>query len=171
MEVKAPKQADIESRKEQQALINREKTELELSTGRKVSIGWMEPPTNDKIDDIIVEHDEISKAVESGSINFATANKSTRQYFAKITAAVLLNGRLKIKFFWWLKWRIIYYYWGLTGGDHLRIIQEAKKKDQGRWYFAAMALSMTIADTWTMMTKKEAEAFLRELKSASEQRQ
>lgn len=169
MDIKPPKQADLESRKEQQEIINREKTVLILSTGRKVKVGWMEPPTNDKIDDIVIEHDDISKLVESGDINQALANKRTRQYFAKITAAILLNEKLKIKFFWWLKWRIIYNFWGLTGQDHLRILQEAKKKGQGHWYYVAMALSMTIVDTWTMMTKKEAEVFLRELKLASEQ--
>lgn len=166
MDVKAPKQADLESRKAQQAIINNEDTVIELSNGKKVKIGWLVPPTSDKIDDIIIEHDDIAKTVESGSINVSVANKKTRQYFAKITAAILLNDKVKIALFWWIKWRIIYYRWKITGEDHLRIIQEAKKKGQEQEYLVAMAFSMTMADTWTMMTKKEAEVFLRELNSA-----
>ena len=150
-------------------MINTEPTVLELHNGKTVKIGWIYPPTSDKIDDVINEHDDIAKAIEAGSINTATANKKTRQYFAKIAAAILLNGKTRLFLFWWIKWRIIYYRWNLTGDDYLRIIVEAKKKAAEREFLAAMAYSMTMADTWTMMTKKEAEVFLRELKSANEQ--
>jgi hypothetical protein len=51
----------------------------------------------------------------------------------------------------------------------MKIMAEAKKKGQEREYLVAMAFSMTMADTWTMMTKKEAEVFLRELNSGREQ--
>ena len=171
MEVTPPKQADIESREAQQAMINREETELELSNGKKVKIGWIYAPTSDKIDDVILEHDKIAKALENGSIDLPKANKKTRQHFAKLTAAILLNDKLKIFFFWWLKWRIIYYRWHITGDDYMNILAEAKKKAGEHQYLVAMAFSMTMADTWTMMTKKEAEAFLQELRSVKEQQQ
>ena len=104
-----------------------------------------------------------------GKIAKDKANKKTRQHFAKITAAILLNDQLKLALFWWIKWRIIYYRWKITGQDHVNIMAEAKKKSQEPQYLVAMAYSMTMADIWTMMTKKEAEVFLRELNSAKGQ--
>ena len=171
MEIKAPRQADHESQQEQQSMINREPTILELSNGKKVKIRWLYQTAQDKIDDIIVEHDKTAKELEEGKINIADANRKMRRYFAKITAAIILNEQVKLFLFWWIKWRIIYYSWNLTGDDHLRIMTEAKKKAAEQEYLVAMAFSTTIADIWTMMTKKEAEAFLRELKSESVQRQ
>lgn len=169
MEIKAPKQADHEAQKAQQELILNKSTEIELSTGKKVEIGLLQNYTCDKIDDIIVEHDEIAKLFNDGKIPTNKANKKTRQHFAKIAAAILLNEKAKIFFFWWIKWRIIYYCWNITGDDYMKIMTEAKKKGQEREYLVAMAFSMTMADTWTMMTKKEAEVFLRELNLGREQ--
>lgn len=171
MEIKAPKQSDHEAQQVQQSMINDEPTILELSNGKKVKIGWLMPVTNDKIDSIVVEHDEVARLINEGKISKAIANKKTRQHFAKITAAILLNDQAKLFFLWWIKWRIIYYRWKITGEDHMRIIQEAKKKSQEPQYLTAMAFSMTMADIWTMMTKKEAEAFLRELNSVKGQQQ
>ena len=170
MEIKVPKQSDHEAQQVQQAMLDNEPTILTLSNGKKVKIGWMMPVTNDKIDSIVVEHDEVAKLINDGKISKAVANKKTRQHFAKITAAILLNDQIKLALFWWIKWRIIYYRWRITGEDHKIIIAEAKKKSQEQQYLVAMAFSMTMADIWTMMTKKEAEVFLRELNSASGRR-
>ena len=169
MEIKAPKQADHEAQQVQQSMIDDRPTIVELSNGKKVKIGWLMPVTNDKIDSIVVEHDEIAKLLNEGKIAKDKANKKTRQHFAKITAAILLNDQLKLALFWWIKWRIIYYRWKITGQDHVNIMAEAKKKSQEPQYLVAMAYSMTMADIWTMMTKKEAEVFLRELNSAKGQ--
>lgn len=171
MEQKSPKQADHESQQALQSMIDREKTVIRLSNGKKVKIGWLVPPTSDKIDSIILEHDEVAQAIKDGHINNSSANKKTRQHFAKVTAAILLNSAIKIALFWWIKWRIIYYFWNITGEDHLHIIAEAKKKATEQEYLVAMAYSMTMADIWTMMTKKEAEAYLRELNSVKGQQQ
>lgn len=171
MEIKAPKQSNHEAQQAQQSMLDNEPIIVKLSNGKEVKINWLMPVTNDKIDSIIVEHDEVAKLINEGKINKAIANKKTRQHFAKITAAILLNDQAKLFFFWWIKWRIIYYTWKITGEDHMRIIQEAKKKSQELQYLKAMAFSMTMADIWTMMTKKEAEAFLRELNSGGGQQQ
>lgn len=171
MDIQPPKQADHESQKLQQSIINREKTAIRLSNGKTVKVGWIYPPTSDKIDDIIIEHNEVANAIENDKIKLSVANKKTRQHFAKVVAAILLNDKAKIFFFWWIKWRIIYYRWNITGEDYLNIIAEAKKKATEQEYLVAMACSMTMADIWTMMTKKEAEAFLRELNSGRERQQ
>ena len=115
--------------------------------------------------------EKAQKMVEEGKMPINKANRKTRQHFAKIAAAILLNEKTKIILFWWIKWRIIYYRWNITADDYLKIMAEAKKKGQAREYLVAMAFSMTMADIWTMMTKKEAEAFLRELNSANAQQQ
>ena len=132
MEIKAQKQSDHETQQVQQSMINDEPTILTLSNGKKVKIGWLMPVTNDKIDSIIVEHDETAKLINDGKISKAVANKKTRQHFAKITAAILLNDQIKLVLFWWIKWRIIYYRWRITGEDHKNIIAEAKKKVRSR---------------------------------------
>lgn len=166
MATHAPKQADINSREELQDLANDSKTMLTLSNGRRIKIGSIYFDAQNKIDDIIVEHDKISKLVNGGQLSEQEGNVETRKYFAKITAAVLLNGYFSIKLWWWLKWRIIYRHWNLNGEDYLKIISEAKKKEHQQEYYLAMALAMTMNDTCTMMTKKEAEVFQRELNSA-----
>lgn len=166
MSVKAPKQADVSTREELQQLAKNSKTTLTLSSGRKIKIGYICFDAQNKIDDIIVEHDKISKLVKEGKLSEQEGNIETRKYFAKITAAVLLNSYFSINLLWWLKWRIIYHHWDLSGEDCLNIISEAKKKGHPQEYYLAMALAMTMNDTCTMMTKKEAEVFLQELNSA-----
>lgn len=166
MSVKAPKQADVVAREELQQLANNSKTILTLSSGRRIKIGHIYFDAQNKIDDIIVEHDKISKLVKEGKLSEQEGNIETRKYFAKITAAVLLNGYFSINLWWWLKWRIIYHHWNLSGGDYLNIISEVKKKGHPQEYYLAMALAMTMNDTCTTMTRKEAEVFLQELNSA-----
>ena len=169
--LKAPKQANVDSRQELQNLINCEKSELVLSTGRVVNIPSIHADAQDKIDDIILHHDIIAKKVKDGSMSEIEGNKHTRRYFAKVTAAALLDGYFKIKLFWWIKWRIIHKFWKLNGEDYLRIISEVKKKGHQQEYYLAMALAMTMSDTCTLMTTKEAEVFQRELNSVKEQQQ
>lgn len=171
METTAPKQASHDAQKELQSLINNEESIIELSSGRKVKIGWIMPDTQDKIDDIIVEHDEIAKKIESGELSINKGRKYTREFYPKMIAAILLNSHWGLKLFWKLKWHIIHHYWKLNGNDYARIIAEAKKKAEEQQYLMAMAYSMTMSDVWTIMTKKEAEVFLQELKSEKEQQQ
>lgn len=169
--IKAPKQATVDTRQELQDVINSQKTQLTLSTGRVVYIPSIHSDAQDKIDDIILHHDIISKKVQNGTLSELEGNKHTRRYFAKVTAAALLDGYFKIKLFWWIKWRIIHKFWKLNGEDYLRIISEVKKKGHQQEYYLAMALAMTMNDTCTMMTRKEAEVFQRELNLVKEQPQ
>lgn len=169
--VKAPKQATVEARQELQDIINTQKTQLTLSTGRVVNIPSIHFDAQNKIDDIILHHDIISKKVKNGDLSEIEGNIHTRRYFAKVTAAALLDGHFKIKLFWWIKWRIIYNFWKLNGEDYLRIISEVKKKGHQQEYYLAMALAMTMNDTCTMMTMKEAEVFQQELNSVKSQQQ
>lgn len=168
--MKAPKQATTETKRELQNLLSNSPTILTLSTGRTIKIKSLYADAQDKIDDIIVHHDEIAKKVNEGKMSEQEGNRYTRQYFAKILAVVLLNHPIKL-LFWGVKWRVIHKFWHLTGEDYLNIISEVKKKGHQQEYYLAMALAMTMSDTCTMMTKKEAEVFQQELNSAREQRQ
>lgn len=163
------KQATHEAQKELQSILNNTPTELTLSTGRKVKIGWLCADAQDKIDDIVVHHDDIAKRVENGTLTLREGNTKTRQYYAKVAAAILQNRYLSIKLFWWAKWRIIHHFWHLNGDDYLKIIAEGKKKATESEYCVAMAYSMTMSDIWKMMTKKEAEAYHHELNLAKGQ--
>lgn len=165
------KQADISAREELQALANNSKTKLTLSNGKVISIGSICSDAQDKIDDIILHHDIVAEKVKKGEMTEIEGNRHTRQYFAKITATIILNGYFKLKLFYWIKWRIIHRLWNLNGNDYLQIIGEAKKKGHQQEYYLAMALAMTMNDTCTIMTRKEAEAFQRELNSASARQQ
>jgi len=169
--MEAPKQADHESQELLQSILENKDTVIMLSSGRKVKIGWLMPDTQDKLDDLIVEHDEIAKQIESGAMPINEGRKKTREFYAKCAAAILLNSHWSLRLFWGIKWRIIHHYWHISGTDYARIDAEAKKKAAEQSYLTAMAYLMTMSDVWTTMTKKEAEVFLRELKSESEQQQ
>lgn len=158
-----------EAQKELQDILDNKRTELVLSTGRKVNISWLCADAQDKIDSVIVHHDDVAKSIERGDVPIQNGNRYTRQFYAKIAAAILLNNYFCIKLFWWLKWRIIHHFWHLNGEDYMKIIVEGKKKAMESQYCVAMAYSMTMSDIWKMLTKKEAEAFRQELNSAREQ--
>jgi hypothetical protein len=166
---RTPKNAPLQSREELQELIKNDGTKLVLSNGRVINIRPMCADTQDKIDDLIVEHDKIAAKVKANEMTEQEGNRYTRMFYSKCAAAIILNGYFKLKLFYGLKWRIIHKFWNLTGKDYLSIISEAKKKGHQQEYYLAMALAMTMNDTCTMMTKKEAEAFQQELNSVKEQ--
>ena len=168
---RTPQNAPIQSREDLQELIKNEKTEILLSNGRKIRLRPICSDAQDKIDDLIVEHDKIAAKVKANEMTEQEGNRHTRMFYSKCAAAIILNGYFKLKLFYGLKWRIIHRFWALTGSDHLAIIGEAKKKAQQQEYYLAMALAMTMNDTCTTMTRKEAEAFQRELNSVKEQQQ
>ena len=167
MSEETPRQADFES---QEALIDIEldrKGRIVLSSGRKVKVGWLRPDTQDKIDELFVKYEKLKGEVsDKPNKDIIKFNKKTREYYAKNIAAIIINNYWGLKLFWWIKWRIIYHYWHINGNDYLAIIQEAKKKATETSYYVAMVFLMTMPDMWTTMTKKEAEAYLREAELA-----
>lgn len=166
----AQKEASLEAQAELQNILHNKATVVSLSTGRKVKIGYLLPDAQDKIDDLIVEHDTIARKVKSGEVTQEQGNKTTRQLYAKVLAAAVLNTPFSIRLWWGIKWRIIYRYWRLDGTDYLNLIAEIKKKvvEQQQPLYLAMALVMTMSDTVKTMTTKEAEAFRQELNSVKE---
>ena len=75
MSKETEKQATHDAQKEMQSLIDGIKTDLVLSTGRKIKIGYICADAQDKIDTIVVHHDDIAKRVEKGDIQLQIGNK------------------------------------------------------------------------------------------------
>lgn len=166
--MKAPKQATIDAQKELMDVMTGEVKDIILSSGRKVRINWLRPDTQTKIDELFVKYESYKKTInKNDNSSIQKGNVETRKFYAQTVAAILINNYFGLKLFWWMKWRVIYHFWQLNGADYSMIITEAKKKATEQQYYLAMALLMTMTNTWTMMTKKEAEAYRQELELAS----
>lgn len=163
------KQSDLQSQEEQLNIVQDKKTVLRLSSGRRIRIGWIRPDTQDKIDELFVEYERMKKGVdENDPKSVANGNAETRRFYSKTAAAILMNNYWGLKLLWWLKWRLIHHFWKMNGDDYLMIVSEAKKKAAEQSYYLAMAFLMTMPEVWTIMTKKEAGVFRRELESERE---
>lgn len=173
------KEATLQDKEELTGLVNNEQTAVTLHNGKTVKIGYIKGITQDKLDGLIVEYDSFKKSLkpisqEEGKEpvysdkDINRGNKYTRQFYAKCVAAILINSYWGLKFFWWLKWRLMYNFSDLNGQDYLSIIMESKKKAQEQEYSLAMVFLMDMTTTWTTMTKKEAEEYRQELELARE---
>ena len=173
------KEATLQDKEALTELMNNISTKVTLHNGKTVKVGFIRGITQDKIDQLIVEYESFKKSLKPVSYDeeekpiysdkdINRGNKVTRQFYAKCAAAILLNSYWGLKFFWWIKWRIMYNFGGLSGTDYLSIITEAKKKAQEQEYSLAMVFLMDMTTTWTTMTKKEAEEYRHELELARE---
>ena len=173
------KEATLKDKEELVDLISQEKTPVKLHNGKTVKVGYIKGDTQDKIDYLIVKYEsfkktlpkespEDGKEVEYTDDSLYNGNKYTRRFYAKCAAAILINNYFGMRLYWWLKWRLIYYFSGWSGLDYLNIITEAKKKATEQEYSLAMVFLMDMTTTWTMMTKKEAEEYRHELELARE---
>lgn len=168
------KEAKLEDKNELVDLMAQSKSTLTLHNGKKVKIGYLLGATQDKLDYLIVKYEQYKKSLKPKEGEEYTdeavnkGNKYTRQFYAKMVAAILLNSYWGIKFLWWFKWRQIYYFSDWSGTDYLAVITEAKKKAQEQEYSLAMVFLMDMTTTWTAMTKKEAEEYRHELELARE---
>lgn len=165
---KSMKEATLDTQKELSDLINGKKTKITLSNGKSVSIGYIKGCTQDKIDSIIVDYEVYKKSLTDSPKDINLGNQSTRMFYSKCAAAILLNSYFGIKLLWWLKWRWMYYFSTFNGEDYLKITTEAKKKATEQEYSLAMVFLMDMTTMWTTMTKKEAEEYRRELELARE---
>jgi hypothetical protein len=124
------KEATLEAKEELVNLISSKKTELTLSNGKTVNIGYITGFTQDIIDNLIVKYEKYKKSINKDSEeDMSRGNTYTRKFYAKCAAAIILNSYFGNKLFWWLKWRLIYYFGGYNGEDYLKIITEAKKSN------------------------------------------
>lgn len=160
------KEATLEAKDELVDLMSNKKTSIKLSGGKTVKVGYINGHTQDVLDLLIVKYEKFKKTLSPDDIS--KGNAYTRRFYAKCTAAILINSYFGIKLFWWIKWRMIYYFSNYNGEDYLKIITEAKKKATEQEYYMGMAFLMDMTTTWTTMTKKEAEEYRQELELARE---
>lgn len=109
------------------AIQNHEAEEITLCGGKKIYIADIYPPTLDKIDDILVKYERVKQDVKDGKRTMQYGEQQTRMYFAKLTAAAVLNDKIKLKLWWAIKWRIIYNFWKYNGEDMQKIVLTVKK--------------------------------------------
>lgn len=163
------KEATLDSKNELVDLINSNKTELLMSNGKKVHVGYITGHTQDMIDTLIVKYEKYKKTIDQDNQeDLIKGNEYTRKFYAKCAAAILINSFFPNKLFWWIKWRKMYYLDRYNGEDYLKIITEAKKKATEQEFSLAMVFLMDMTTTWTTMTKKEAEEYRHELELARE---
>lgn len=172
----APQQPTTETRKELIDIAADREELLTLSNGKRIKTRYLRPDVQDKLDEIIVDYECAKKKLgvlvenaEKDEALMSKGNKLTRQFYAKSVAAILLNGHyFRLRLFWWLKWRWLYYFGKMTMEDYLLLITDAKKKAQQQESYLAMVSLMDMTTTWTMMTRKEAEAYRQELELVRE---
>lgn len=162
------KEATLDAKSELVDLMSNQSTSIKLSNGKSVKVGYITGYTQDILDLLIVKYEKYKKKISSSDDDISKGNTYTRKFYAKCVAAILINSYFGNKLFWWLKWRMIYYFGKYNGEDYLKIITEAKKKATEQEYYMGMAFLMDMTTTWTTMTKKEAEEYRHELELARE---
>lgn len=168
------KEAKLQDKEALTDLMTNQKSVLTLHNGKKVKIGYIKGVTQDMLDWLIIQYESFKKSLQPAEGEEYTdealnkGNSYTRRFYAKCAAAILLNSYWGIKLWWWIKWRLIYFFGDWNGEDYLYVITEAKKKAQEPEYSLGMAFLMDMTTTWTAMTKKEAEEYRHELELARE---
>ena len=121
------------------SVISAEPTEF-VFMGRKRKIGWLHKGTMRKCSHIAqIEKDEWKRNV-------------------KVCVAILLNGVWKIKFFYWLLWRWLYYVKDVDVVEVLNVLDKAKKKIPSNAFSLATILVTGMTDLMMTMTRKEVKA-------------
>lgn len=113
-------------------------------------VGWLKRGTIRKISHIMSSDDSVNDDKIS----------------CKIAACIILNEYWKIKFFYWILWRWLYYI-KQYGDDQLKpLIETGKKKVPQIAYYETTISMIGMKDTIMTMTKKEVERFRQELSGA-----
>ena len=137
---------DLPSRQDEQLLdsVITNSPTIVTVRGRKFSIRWMRAATIRKVTEIMNR---------DGNDDRATC---------QCVAAFVLNDFWKMKFFWWILWRWMFYVRQYGDGELQPVIEEAKKKIPLREYLEATMYLTAMKDTMMQMTKKEANNILQE---------
>jgi len=109
--------------------------------GHTYTIGWVHNGTQRKVTHIMQNEEDPQKA------------------HCKTVAAILLNGKFKIFFFYWFMWRWLYYVKDLDNVDVLRVLDVAKKKVQHEAFYLATMYLTEMTDLMMTMTKEEVKRF------------
>lgn len=141
------KQPEKTDEKELNSIVE-DKADTVTLRGRKWKVKWMKNGTKRKVTDILLtEKDELKVTT-------------------KCVAAMLLNGYWKIRFFYWILWRWIYYVKQCDESELLGVLEVCKKKVQLTEYYINTILLTELRDTIQGMTREEAERIRQEQISA-----
>lgn len=140
------RQVNEEEQKNLDAVVENTPTEVMLRN-RKVKIYWLRRETMRRMSHIMLSDGDESKVS------------------CKCAAMILLNGYWKIKMFYWLLWRWMYYVRQYYDKELEPIISEGKKKVPLEGYLTATILLTGMKDTMMTMTRKEVERIRQELSS------
>lgn len=153
--IKQPSAAD---QKELDAIVTAQDSYVPLRK-KKVKVGWLRYGTIRKVTNIEMETSEIADGDDEQTKS--RKRKQELQRNCKKVAAILLNKHWRIKLWWWLKWRWMYYVKEYSESELTPILIEAKKKvdAQAAAYYAATIYSTALTDMMMAMTKTEAERF------------
>ncbi len=134
------KQPNIDTQKELNSII--ENLPDIARIGKKIyKIKWLHNGTVRKINQIILKDGNDAKA------SYQTA------------ACIILNGFIKIKLFYPILWRWLYYVKQYTETDLTEIIAIGKKKIPLQSYYVNTTLMTDMTDMSMTMTKKEVSSF------------
>lgn len=132
-------QPDVQLQMVLDSVLAEEPTDV-MFRGKRRSIGWLKKGAMRKFSHI------------------CTKEKNDSKRNAKICVVVLLNNFWKIKLFYWIWWRWLYYVCDLDDVEVLRVVDVAKKKIPSTASSLLTILATGMTDLMMTMTKKEVSA-------------
>lgn len=129
-------QPTIADEKELNGIIERTEESVKLGK-RTITIGALRNGVARKIADIILTEKDESKVS------------------AKCVAAILCKRCFRLKLFWWVVWRWIYYWAEYPESELTEVIMTAKKKLPVEAYYINTILLTEMRDTMMAMTREE----------------
>ena len=134
-------------------------------SGKKVKIGYLKPYCTERVTRKLLKSDNLTIKKEIDAVNLL---RKKSKLSSQIVALILLNNFFKIKFFYPLYWRWLYYVKEYTYDEMFPIVLLAKKKTGLDQFGLLISVAATIMETQMMLTTKQAKQFRQELLSAQE---
>lgn len=167
MAKKEPKveQPTLEQQREYKSLVDNDPTIVHLlGTKKTYKLRWLRNGQLEKLGRLIIHKKPVDND-DAKPIDILEELLLDTRMACKVSAIYLLDGFLKLKFFYWFLWRWFYYVKEYTTIQLSEILEEGKKKIPLAQFFI-ITMSLTEArDTLMMMTMREAERILREQSS------
>lgn len=157
-------QPTIQDQQELIAINDDAKTVVEIPRSKKkYKIGYIKPYAQERFTKFILESEP---EVPDSELSVLTDIKKRSRLHHKAAAIIVLNDWFKIKLFYQVLWRWLFFVKGYTPDQLQPIIVEGKKKIQVQDYSINMAFLAMMMETAKMMTTKEAKVYQAELLSA-----
>lgn len=150
-------QPTLQQRKEYNAIANDSVTIVPIKgTKKSVKLRWMHPYTMERLTKLWEERELASLKIREGED--VLKHLAVEPYFSfKEAALMVLNGDLRIRFFYPFLWR--WYAHKYTDEQMADIIIEGKKKLPLMAHYEIMVYSLDMRTDTMGMTKKEAEQY------------